>query len=173
MLMRQHLVLRMKKWNNFMILKEQWLIVTPNIKSLQEIPMQKLELKQKKKTSQAFGIRERNERGDRLIEFAKEHKLIVANTQFQKKNKKQTNKKQQQQTKKTTTTTTTTTGLGVIRFDSDLYCFKETIAKPVCRDCVPMYMFLRQNNPFLRRTGDSIRRSNYQKKSYYRNSELA
>ena len=28
----QHVVLRMKKWNNFMmILKEQWLIVTQNI----------------------------------------------------------------------------------------------------------------------------------------------
>ena len=31
-----------------MILKEQWLIVTQNIKSLQEISKQKLELKQKK-----------------------------------------------------------------------------------------------------------------------------
>ena len=31
-------MLRTKKWKNFMmILKEQWLIVTPNIKSLQEI----------------------------------------------------------------------------------------------------------------------------------------
>ena len=46
---------RMKKWNNFMmILKEQWLIVTPKIRSLQEILMQKLELKQKKKTSKAW-----------------------------------------------------------------------------------------------------------------------
>ena len=43
-----------EKVENFtMILKEQWLIVTPNIKSLQEISMQKLELKQKKKTSRA------------------------------------------------------------------------------------------------------------------------
>ena len=32
----------------------------------------------------AFGIRERNERGDRLIEFAEEHNLIIANTLFQK-----------------------------------------------------------------------------------------
>ena len=32
----------------------------------------------------AFGIGERNERGDRLIEFAEEHKLIMANTLFQK-----------------------------------------------------------------------------------------
>ena len=53
--MHQHLVLRMKKWNNFMMmLKEQKLIVTPNIKSLQEITMQKFELKQKKKTSRAW-----------------------------------------------------------------------------------------------------------------------
>ena len=32
----------------------------------------------------AFGIGERNERGDRLIEFAEEHKLIIANTLLQK-----------------------------------------------------------------------------------------
>ena len=32
----------------------------------------------------AFGIGERNERGDRLIEFAEEHNLIIANTLFQK-----------------------------------------------------------------------------------------
>ena len=32
----------------------------------------------------AFGIGERNERGDRFIEFAEEHKLIIANTLFQK-----------------------------------------------------------------------------------------
>ena len=42
----------------------------------------------------AFGIGKRNERGDRLIEFAEEHNLIIANTLFQ--NKKQTNKKQTQ-----------------------------------------------------------------------------
>ena len=29
-----------------------------------------------------FGIRERNERGDRLIEFTEEHNLIIANTPF-------------------------------------------------------------------------------------------
>ena len=33
---------------------------------------------------QAFGIEEINERGDRLIEFAEEHKLIIANILFQK-----------------------------------------------------------------------------------------
>ena len=48
MLVHQHLVLRMKKWNNFMmILKEQWLIGTANIRSVQKISMQKFELKQK------------------------------------------------------------------------------------------------------------------------------
>ena len=62
--------------------------------------MQTLELKQpppKKKTTTkkpnskrdfksmgAFGIGERNERGDCLIKFAEEHKLIIANTLFQK-----------------------------------------------------------------------------------------
>ena len=46
--------------------------VTPNIKPLQAISTQKLELKQKKKTSRAwgaFGIGDRNEREDRLIEL--------------------------------------------------------------------------------------------------------
>ena len=32
----------------------------------------------------AFGIGDRNERGHRLTEFAEEHKLIIANTLFQK-----------------------------------------------------------------------------------------
>ena len=44
----------------------------------------------KKKTSKAWGqsgIGERNERGDCLIEFAEEHKLIIANTLFQKSKK--------------------------------------------------------------------------------------
>ena len=36
------------------------------------------------KSMGAFGIGERNERGDQLIEFAVEHKLIIANTLFQK-----------------------------------------------------------------------------------------
>ena len=36
------------------------------------------------KSMGAFGIGERNERGDRLIEFAEEHKLIIENTLFQK-----------------------------------------------------------------------------------------
>ena len=50
--------------------------------------MQKLELK--KKTSKArkhnfYGIAERNERRDRLTEFAKEFKLIIAIPLFQKK----------------------------------------------------------------------------------------
>ena len=35
----------------------------------------------------AFGIRERNERGDRLIEFAEENNLIIANILFQKPEK--------------------------------------------------------------------------------------
>ena len=34
----------------------------------------------------AYGIGERNERGDRLIEFAEEHNLIMANRLFQKPN---------------------------------------------------------------------------------------
>ena len=36
------------------------------------------------KSMGAFGIEERNERGDHLIEFAWEHKLIIANKLFQK-----------------------------------------------------------------------------------------
>ena len=32
----------------------------------------------------AFRIGERNERGDRLIEFAEEYNVIIANTLFQK-----------------------------------------------------------------------------------------
>ena len=36
------------------------------------------------KSMEAFGIGERNESGDRLIEFTEEHKLIIANTLFQK-----------------------------------------------------------------------------------------
>ena len=36
-----------------MVLKEQWLIVTPNIRSLQEISIKKMGLKPKKKTSKA------------------------------------------------------------------------------------------------------------------------
>ena len=80
---------RMEKWNNFMmILKEQWLIATPNITSLQEISMQKLELKQKEedfKSMGAFGIGERNKRGDRSFEFAEEHNLIIATTTTKQK----------------------------------------------------------------------------------------
>ena len=42
-------MLWMKNWNNFMmVMKEQWLIVTPNIRSLQEISMQKLELRRRR-----------------------------------------------------------------------------------------------------------------------------
>ena len=37
------------------------------------------------KSMGAFGIGERKKRGDHLIEFAEEHKLIIANTLFQKK----------------------------------------------------------------------------------------
>ena len=36
------------------------------------------------KSMGAFGTRKRNERGDRFIEFAEEHKLIIAKTLFQK-----------------------------------------------------------------------------------------
>ena len=83
----QHLEQSMKKWNNFMILKEQWLIVVQNVRSLWEISLQKLELKQDFKGTGAFGTGERNERGDRLIEFAQVHKLIKANALFQKPKK--------------------------------------------------------------------------------------
>ena len=55
--MHQHLVLKMKKLNAcMMLLKEQWLIVTPNIKPLQEISMHKLELKKKKKNEEDLHI---------------------------------------------------------------------------------------------------------------------
>ena len=40
----------------------------------------------------AFGIGERDERGDCLIEFAEEYKLIIANTPFQKQKKKKKNR---------------------------------------------------------------------------------
>ena len=73
--------------NCMMILKEQWVIVTPNIKSLQEISMQRIGTKTKEEdfnSMGSFGIGERNERGDRLIEFGEEHNLIIANTLFQK-----------------------------------------------------------------------------------------
>ena len=86
--MHKHLVLKMKKWNNFMLIfKEQWLIVISNIRSLQEILLPKNGTKIKEdvfKSMEAFGIGERNERGDRFIEFAEEHKLIIANALFQK-----------------------------------------------------------------------------------------
>ena len=36
------------------------------------------------KSMEACGIEERNERGDCLIEFAEEHKLIIANALFQR-----------------------------------------------------------------------------------------
>ena len=36
------------------------------------------------KSMGAFGIGERNERGHRLIEFAEEQNLVIANTLFQK-----------------------------------------------------------------------------------------
>ena len=68
-----------------MILKGQWLIVTPKYKIITEDFNAKFEIKPKKKTSksmEAFGIGERNERGDRLIKFAEEHKLIIANTLY-------------------------------------------------------------------------------------------
>ena len=47
----------------------------------------------------AFGIGERNERGDRLTEFAEAHKLIIGNTQFQKQKQ---NKTKQNKTNKQT-----------------------------------------------------------------------
>ena len=47
-----------------------------------------MEVKQKKKTSKTWehleSIWNRNERGDRLIDFAEEHKLIIENILFQK-----------------------------------------------------------------------------------------
>ena len=74
----------------------------------------------------AFGIGERNERGDRLIEFAEERKLTIANTQYQKQKTKKTknpnnNKTHTQENNKTTTTTTITKqilDLGVTRWRS-------------------------------------------------------
>ena len=90
MLVHQHLVLRMEKWNNYMmILKEQWLIVTPNIRSLQETAIKKIGNRPKEedfKSMGAFGIGERHEGGDLSIEFAEEHKLIIANALFHKPN---------------------------------------------------------------------------------------
>ena len=46
------------------------------------------------KSMGAFGIGERNKRGDRLIEFAEEHKLSIANTLFQKQKPKSSKPKQ-------------------------------------------------------------------------------
>ena len=83
--------------------------------------MQNLEKKQTKeedsKSMGAFEIRERNERGDRLTEFAEERNLIMqihcsrsknnnnSNKNKQKRektNKQQTNKQKQNKTKKDT-----------------------------------------------------------------------
>ena len=61
-----------------------YMIVTHNKRSLQEILMQKMELKKDFKSMGAFGRGERNERGDGFIEFAEEHKQIIANALFQK-----------------------------------------------------------------------------------------
>ena len=52
------------------------------------------------KSRGAFGTGKRNERGDRLIEFAEEHNLIIANTLLQKQKQKQ-NKTKKPQTNKT------------------------------------------------------------------------
>ena len=56
------------------------------------------------KSMGALGIGERNKRGDRLIEFAEEHNLIIANTLFQNqkpktKTKQKTNKQTNKQNK--------------------------------------------------------------------------
>ena len=69
-----------------MTFEEQWLIVAQNIRLLlQEILMHETKTKEENfRSVSAFGKGERNERRDRLIEFAKEHKLIIANTLFQK-----------------------------------------------------------------------------------------
>ena len=56
------------------ILKEQWLIVTQNINNTGDF-YAKLGNKIKQEdfsSTEAFGIGERNDRGDRLIKFAKE-----------------------------------------------------------------------------------------------------
>ena len=69
-----------------MMLKEQWLTVTPNRQLLQKILNAKVGTKAKEedfKSMEAFGTGERNE-CDRLIEYAEEHNLIIANTLFQK-----------------------------------------------------------------------------------------
>ena len=64
------------------------------------------------KSMGAFGIVERNERGDRLLEFTEEHNLIIANTLFQKspkkkkKEKRKKTKQQQQQQKQKAKTDT-------------------------------------------------------------------
>ena len=52
------------------------------------------------KSMGAFGIGERNERGDSLIEFAEEHNLIIANTLLQKQKKQKNNKTKQNKTNK-------------------------------------------------------------------------
>ena len=95
-----------------MILKEQWLIVTPNTKSLTGDFNAKIGTKTKEedfKSMGAFGTWERNERGDRLTEFAEERELLIANFRGHKKIQKKKTTKTPKQTQ--TTTTTTDTGL--------------------------------------------------------------
>ena len=95
MLMHKHLVLKMKKVEQFHNDIERamadsdskYKIITGDFNA-------KMGSKTKEEDSKSmgvFGIGERNDRGDRLIEFAEEHKLIIANKLFQKPQKKNTN----------------------------------------------------------------------------------
>ena len=59
--------------------------MTPNMRSLQGNQCKNWNwYKRRLQSMGAFGIGERNEGGYRLIEFAEEHKPIIANTLFQK-----------------------------------------------------------------------------------------
>ena len=85
--MHQHLVLKMEKWNNFMmILKKEWLESDSKYKITTGDFNTKIgtETKEDFKGMGAFAIREKKKRKDSLTEFAEEHKVIISNTLFQK-----------------------------------------------------------------------------------------
>ena len=69
--------------------------MTQNIRSLQIWNLNK-----DFKSMGAFGIGKRNERGDCLIEFAEEHKLVIANRLLQKEKKKTNNELRSHQMEK-------------------------------------------------------------------------
>ena len=86
MLTHQHLVQRMKKMEQFYIERavadgdSKYKIITGGFNAKIVTKAKEEDLK----SMGAFGIGERHERGDHLVEFAEEYKLIIANMICQK-----------------------------------------------------------------------------------------